>query len=134
MQIIGWWWRTWSFLIGGTMRFSSPSDICLLAPLQLDIVIIGWLRLCFFCMVVDCTAVKYSRKQNNETFIYIRTEYMVLLLVEIDSRWRHYNNVEPLRTINEYDRDLDWSQEILLKSACDMNLCESIMVWGEIID
>lgn len=58
--------------------------------------------------------------------LFIKKEYMVLL-VEIDSRW-HYHNVEPLRTINEYDRDLDWSQEILLKSACDMNLCESIMV------
>jgi hypothetical protein len=41
--------------------------------------------------------------------------------------WMRKNiDVEPSKTINEYDRDLDWSREILLK-ACDMNLCEVIM-------
>lgn len=41
--------------------------------------------------------------------------------------WMRKNiDVEPTKAVNEYDRDLDWSREILLK-ACDMNLCESIM-------
>lgn len=41
--------------------------------------------------------------------------------------WMRKNiDVELNKTINEFDRDLDWSREILLK-ACDMNLCGVIM-------
>lgn len=41
--------------------------------------------------------------------------------------WMRKNiDVESSKKVNEYDRDLDWSREILLK-ACDIELCESIV-------
>jgi hypothetical protein len=41
--------------------------------------------------------------------------------------WMRKNiDVESSKTVNEYDRDLDWSREILLR-ACDINLSEIIM-------
>jgi len=59
--------------------------------------------------------------------LFSAVDTVTIDMVKQSVAWMRKNiDVELTKTVNEYDRDLDWSREILLR-ACDINLSEIIM-------